>query len=121
MRITQFFSSTSKMHDTIVSDYEHSHGSLFDRYEKPSSDKIRTWEAIKDKYNRVGNVDTCYVYINHKNRPLKYNDDLMISGASSWFYSTTATFTDIENGDIYIIKETHANTYATLYKEGAKA
>lgn len=118
MKITQFFSSTSKMHDSIVSDYEHAHGSLFDRYGRPSPDKIRTWEAIKDKYNRVGNIDTQYVYINHKHRPLRYNNDLMISGASTYFYSTTATFTDLENGDIYIIKETPANTYATLYTEG---
>lgn len=117
MRITQFFSSKSKMHDSIVSDYEHSHGTLFDRYDRPSAEKIRTWEAIKDKYNRIGNIDTQYVFINHKNRPLKYNNDLMICGASSWFYSTTATFTDLDNGDIYIIKETQSNTYATLYKE----
>ena len=38
-----------------------------------------------------------------------YNDDLKITGASSWFYSTMYSFT--QEGRTYVVYDTHANTY----------
>ena len=94
---------------------------IYDKYEKPSYNKVRAFNALKNEYmfndtsilgipcktvkvprnmNKLN--DTMY---------LKYRGDIGVINASCHFFTTCASFEDVETGRIYIIKETHCNTY----------
>lgn len=109
MNITQFFGSTSKNANYMRHDYAHAHGTIYSRYGRPSREKIRTWCNIVDAYNLYGGVH--HVVIRGKIHTIQYLNDVKIVGASSYHYSTIASFKDMDTGEIYLIKETHANTY----------
>ena len=68
---------------------------IYDAYGRPSHEKVRTFEAIRERA-----LDTP-----------GYNGDLHISGAGSSFYSTVYSVTI--DGTTYAIKDTYANTFIT--------
>ena len=109
MRITQFFGATSNNAKYMRYDFDHAHGTVYSRYERPSQAKIRSWDDIVDGYRANNGVHT--VTIKGVAHTLQYNDDVRVAGASSHFYSTIASFEDLDTHVIYLIKETHANTY----------
>ena len=122
MRITQFFSSTSKNAHYMHYDYDHAYGEIIDRYVRPSKNKIISFENIRHEYCYN---DTIILGVPCKTiiapRSLKklsgkmyiryIKGTLKVAGAGSQFYSTTALFEDVETGIRYIVKETYANTY----------
>lgn len=109
IRTTQFFSNNSKNAQYMRYDYEHAHGTIWSRYERPSQNKINAWDDIQSLYN--SDLGVHEVIIKGKKHHLQYQYDLKIVGASSHFFSTIASFEDIDDGVIYLIKETHCNTY----------
>ena len=109
MRITHFFRIGSKNAMYMRSDYDHAHGTIYTRYVRPSEAKIRAWENIKSAYILDNGVHQ--IYFNGALHTLQYNYDLRVAGTSSNFFSTIASFEDIDTGKTYLIKETHANTY----------
>lgn len=109
MKITQFFGKDSKNAQYMRYDFEHAHGTIYSRYERPSQNKIRAWVDIVDAYNTDNGIHT--IVIKGTNHNLQYNGDIKIVGASSHFFSTIASFEDLDDHTIYLIKETHANTY----------
>ena len=109
MRITQFFGTNSKNAQYMRYDYQHAHGSVYSRYSRPSQAKIRSWDDIVDGYRANEGVHT--VMIKGVEHTLQYNHDVRVVGASSHFYRTIASFEDIDTGVIYLVKETHCNTY----------
>ena len=109
MRITQFFGTNSKNAEYMRFDFNHAHGTVYSRYERPSQAKIRSWDDIVDSYKANKGIHT--VSIKGIEHTLQYNDDVRVAGASSHFYSTIASFEDLDTGVIYLVKETHANTY----------
>lgn len=126
MRITHVFKSSSNNAKSMIYDYNHAHGDIFSRYNRPSNNKIRAWSDILVDYtfndcqyidinNREIKCKT--VLIQGKKHHIKYNGDIAIVGASSHFFSTIASFDDIETGQTWLIKETHCNTYACLYED----
>ena len=110
MRITHVFTETSKNALYMHYDYEHGHGTIYTRYERPSQSKIRAWHSIEDDYN--SNEGVHQINIKGVTKTLCYNHDLKIVGASSHFFSTIASFEDLDTGEIWLVKETHVNTYA---------
>lgn len=109
MKITQFFGNDSKNAQYMRYDYEHAHGSIYTRYNNPSDAKIRAWLNISDDYNSNNCIHE--VMIKGIKYNLEYNHDLKMVGASSHFFSTIASFIDVETGEVFLVKETHANTY----------
>lgn len=80
----------------ILWDYNHYAGSgrdIFKAYNRPSSAKIRSYQAIAERARNTAG----------------YNNDIAVCGAGSHNYSTVYSFT--ENGTTYIVKDTKANTY----------
>lgn len=109
MRITQFFGTKSRNAQYMRYDYEHGHGTVYSRYDRPSQAKIRSWDDIVEGYRANKGIHT--VVIKGVEHTLQYNDDVCVAGASSHFYSTIASFEDLDTGVVYLIKETHVNTY----------
>lgn len=72
---------------------------IFQAYARPSTAKIRSFNAIKERANETEG----------------YNGDLAITGANSNFYSTIYSVTDLD-GVTTIIKDTYADTYAVVVK-----
>lgn len=112
MRITHVFKETSKNADYMRYDFEHfaSGRTLYDAYVTPSHAKIDSFKAIKRDYQ--SNEGVHVVIINGVSTVLQYNDDIRVTGATSHFYSTIASFYEPKTGETWLIKETHANTYA---------
>lgn len=112
MRITHVFNETSKNADYMRYDFEHfpKGRSIFHAYATPSHAKIDSYETIKRDYETHEGVHV--VNIKGVSTVLQYNDDLRVTGASSHFYSTIASFYAPKTGDTWLVKETHANTYA---------
>ena len=81
----------------IIYDLFHNTGrrSIYDAYTRPSSAKVRSFEAIKARALQTEG----------------YNKDLHISGAGSHNYSTVYSFTI--DGKTYAVKDTKSNTYIT--------
>lgn len=110
IRVTQFFKATSNTAQGMHYDLDHAHGTIYSRYGRPSQQKIRAWENIIQEYCSNGGL--CEVMLRGQLHHWEYNHDCAIVGASSHFFSTCATFTDLDTNIKYIVKETHANTYA---------
>ena len=91
------------------SDYDHAHGTIYTRYARPSEAKIRAWHDIESAYNFDNGVHQ--IFFNGALHTMQYQYDLRIVGVSSNFFSTIASFEDIDTGKMYLIKETHCNTY----------
>ena len=110
IRITQFFKATSQAAQRMHYDYEHKRGTVFSRYDRPSQAKIQSWCDIVDSYTDNGG----YIEVMFRGQlhHWQYNYDVAVVGASSHFYSTIASFKDVDTGIKYLVKETHANTYA---------
>ena len=109
MKITQFFGKNSRNAQYMRYDYEHAHGSIFDRYNSPSTAKVNTYFEIIDIYESNNGVQG--IFIKGKPDYFEYQHDIKIAGASSHFYSTIASFKRLSDGKLFLIKETHANTY----------
>lgn len=119
MRITHVFKETSKQADYMRYDYNKYPvgNSIWSAYNNPSSAKINAYCRILDDYKTNNGLHAIQVGRHFKS--LQYNNDLRVTGASSHFFSTIASFTDTETQEIYLIKETHCNTYACkLLKRG---
>lgn len=112
MRITHVFKETSKNADYMRHDFEYYAigRTIYDAYTTPSRAKIDSFESIKRDYE--SNLGVKVIDINGKSTVLQYNDDIRVTGASSHFYSTIASFYAPNTGDTWLIKETHCNTYA---------
>lgn len=111
MRITHVFKETSKNADYMRYDFNHykSGRTIYDAYNNPSGAKVNAYFAIINDYETNNGLHAIQVGRNFKS--LQYNNDIRVCGASSHFFSTIASFTDTTTGEIYLIKETHANTY----------
>ena len=109
MRITQFFGTNSKNANYMRYDFEHAHGTVYSRYERPSQAKIQAWVDILEAYQ--SNAGVHEVTIKDIKHNIEYRNDLCVVGASSHFFSTIASFEDLDTRVIYLVKETHANTY----------
>ncbi len=111
MRITHVFKETSKNADFMRYDFEHYNmmRSIYSAYSNPSSAKISAYNELVNDYN--SNQGKHNVLVKGKEIHLQYRYDIRVCGASSHFFSTIASFTDLDTGDVYLIKETHANTY----------
>lgn len=110
VKITQFYKVTSQAAQSMHYDYNYRRGTVYSRYERPSQAKIQAWNDIIDEYNRNGG----YIEVMFRGQlhHWEYNHDCAVVGASSHFFSTIASFTDVDTGIKYLVKETHANTYA---------
>ena len=122
MRITQFFSSKSRMADSMKYDIIHGYGGIYDAYISPSLNKVRSFNNIRTSYchNEVECLGIpCKELIvpnklnklNNKMYAHYINGTLNVTSKSSHFYSTCAIFEDVETNKRYIIKETYCNTY----------
>lgn len=109
IRVTQLFGNNSKNAQYMHYDYEHAHGTIWSRYERPSQNKVDAWNDIVSLYN--SNIGVHSVKIKGVEHTLQYNYDVKMVGASSHFFSTIASFEDLDDGKTYLIKETHCNTY----------
>lgn len=111
MRITHVFKKTSKNADYMRYDFNHYKvgRNIDNAYIRPSYAKRQAYFAIINDYETNNGLHAIQVGRNFKS--LQYNYDIRVCGASSHFFSTIASFTDTETGEIYLIKETHANTY----------
>ena len=111
MRITHVFEETSKAASQIVREFNYYpiHRDIYDAYDKPSRFKIASYHAIVNDYETNNGLHA--VQVGRVFKSLQYNNDIRVTGASSHFYSTVASFTDTETGEIWVIKETHCNTY----------
>ncbi len=109
MRITQFFGNNSRNANNMRYDFEHYDvtRSIYSAYNSPSQSKVLAYNAIQDDYKKGRHIVT----VKGKQFELQYRYDLRVTGASSHFFSTIASFTDVNTGVIYLVKETHANTY----------
>ena len=112
MRITHVFKETSKNADYMRYDFYHTaeNRTIYDAYATPSRNKIGAWMSIKFDYEFNDGLHA--IQVGRLFKSLQYNYDVRVTGASSHFFSTIASFTDTETGEIWLVKETHANTYA---------
>lgn len=112
MRITHVFKETSKNADYMRYDFNHYKvgRNIDSAYIRPSQAKRQAYYSIIRDYTTNNGLHAIQVGRNFKS--LQYNNDIRVCGASSHFFSTIASFTDTTTGEIYLIKETHANTYA---------
>lgn len=111
MRITKMFGNKSKNAEYMRYEYNHYHvGRTIDNaYVNASDAKRRAYFDIKYDYQTNNGLHA--VQVGRHFKSLQYNYDLRVCGASSHFFSTIASFTDTETGVVYLVKETHCNTY----------
>lgn len=112
MRITHVFKETSKAAAEMIREFNYypAHRGIYDAYEQPSCAKVNSWLAINLDYE--ANEGLHAIQVGRQFKPLQYNNDVRVTGSSSHFFSTIASFTDTETNEIWLVKETHANTYA---------
>lgn len=112
MRITHVFKETSNSANSMRWDYEHYNRSrdIYDAYVKPSCAKVNSWLSIKLDYECNDGLHA--IQVGRQFKSLQYNNDVRVTGSSSHFFSTIASFTDTETNETWLVKETHANTYA---------
>lgn len=111
MRITQVFGTNSRNANAMRYDFEHYNimRSIYSAYNNPSYAKISAYNRLVNDYSDNQGKHT--ITVKGKELNLQYRHDIRVCGASSHFFSTIASFTDLDTGVIYLIKETHANTY----------
>ena len=118
MVVTHVFKESSKQAATIKRDaIMHNHADIYDVYITPSRNKVNAFNALKNEYmyndtTVLGIPCKTVRFPNNVIHYLKYRGDISVVAHSSHFFTTVATFDDIENNCIYVIKETHCNTYA---------
>ncbi len=112
MRITHVFKETSKNANIMRWEYEHysSLRGIYSAYNNPSWNKVEAWMELQNDYETNNGLHA--IQAGRTFKSLRYNNDIRVTGASSHFFSTIASFTDTKTGEIWLIKETHANTYA---------
>ena len=112
MRITHVFKETSKAAQSMNYEFNHSskYSSLYDFYQNPSYAKQQALAHLKYDYNTNNGLHA--IQVGRTFKSLQYNNDIRIVNASCHFFTTIASFTDTSTGEIYLIKETHCNTYA---------
>lgn len=118
MVVTHVFKTDSNngqtmIHDTITS-YRRD---IYDLYDHPSRNKVNAFEALKNEYmfndTTILGIPCKTVRFPHNViKYLVYNGDISCVNGSSHFFTTIATFQDVETDELYAIKETYANTYA---------
>ena len=88
----------TKKAEAMVGEFNHSYVShdIYGAYRNPSSAKVRSYNDILRRA-----IDT-----------EGYNHDLKVTSATCHHYSTMYSYTTAE-GETYIVKDTHANTYIT--------
>ncbi len=118
MRITHLFKETSKQADYMRYDFNKYPvtNSIWSAYNNPSDAKISAYQHILDDYKTNNGLHA--IQVGRYFKSLQYNNDMRVTGASSHFFSTIASFTDTETQEIYLIKETHYNTYACKLLKG---
>lgn len=111
MKITHVFNETSKQADYMRYDFAHStiYNTIYSAYNNPSHAKISAYERIKTDYKANDGLHA--IQVGRQIKSLQYNNDMRVVAASCHFFTTIASFTDTITNDIYLIKETHANTY----------
>lgn len=97
------------------------HYDIYDKYEKPSSNKVRAFNALKNEYmfndTSILGIPCKTVKVPHNMNKLndtmylKYRGDIGVINATCHFFTTCASFEDVETGKIYIVKETYCNTF----------
>ena len=122
MVVNRFFKNETKNADYMKWEAHHNCGdTIYDKYVHPSLNKIRAYNALKNEYSfndtSILGIQCKTVKVPHNMHKLndtmylKYRDDIGVISASCHFFTTCATFEDVESGKIYIVKETHNNTY----------
>lgn len=111
MRITHVFKETSKNANDMRHEFNYysKYRSIYDAYVTPSSSKTYAWHSLKRDYSSNNGLHA--IQVGKEFKSLQYNFDIRVTGASCHFFSTIASFTDTETGEIWLVKETHANTY----------
>ena len=111
MKITHVFKDTSKQANYMRYDFEHTNifNTIYSAYNNPSHAKVQAYNNIIMDYKTNNGLHA--IQVGRTFKSLQYNGDIRVAGASSHFFSTIASFTDTNTGDIYLIKETHCNTY----------
>lgn len=118
MVVTHVFTTSSKVGRSIIHDViTHTCKDIYDLYVRPSSNKVNAYYALVNDYTfndtTILGIPCKTVRFPHNViKYLTYNHDISCVAGSSHFFTTLATFKDVETGDLYAIKETHANTYA---------
>ncbi len=118
MRITHLFKETSKQTLYMNEDFIRYPvtNDIYSAYNNPSMTKRNAYFVIENDY--MSNDGLHAIQVGRYFKSLQYNNDLRVTGASSHFFSTIASFTDTETQEIYLIKETHCNTYACKLLKG---
>ena len=118
MVVTHLFKTSSKVGQSIIREtITHAHIDVYDLYERPSRNKVNAFNALKNEYMFndtvvLGIPSKTVRFPNNVIKYLTYNGDISCVAGSSHFFTTVATFKDVETNELYAIKETHANTYA---------
>lgn len=118
MVVTHLFKTSSNNGQSMIHDaITNKHMDIYDLYERPSRNKVIAFNSLKDEYmfndtSILGIPCKTVRFPNNVIKYLTYNGDISCVNGSSHFFTTIATFKDVETDDLYAIKETHANTYA---------
>lgn len=89
--------ASTKQGRAILWDFENARfNSIYDAYDRPSQEKISTYEEIKARALLTPG----------------YNDDLKVAGRGTFTYSTVYSYTD--DGQTVIVKDTKSNIYAVV-------
>lgn len=113
MRITHIFKVTSNQAMNMRRElkYYPVGRDIYSVYNNPSRAKVNVYNSIHDSYEDDYRIHDFYMNNKFIGR-FKYNGNLRVTGSSSHFFSTIATFTNLDTDEIWLVKETHANTYA---------
>ena len=112
MRITHYYKENTKAASYMINEFNHSNifNTIYSAYERPSYAKVQAYNALIMDYKTNNGLHA--IQVGREFKSLQYNGDIRVISASCHVFTTIASFTDTNNGDIYLIKETHCNTYA---------
>lgn len=112
MRITHIFKVTSNQSLNMRKEFKYYPvgRDIYSAYNNPSGAKVNAYNSILDSYEGDDRIHDFYMNNKFIGR-FKYNGNLRVTGSSSHFFSTIATFTNLDTDEIVLVKETHANTY----------
>ena len=124
MVVTRYWKKGTKNSDYMIHEALYNNSAdIYDKYEKPSYNKVRAFNALKNEYmfndTTILGTPCKTVKVPYDMKKLnnvmylKYRGDIGVINASCHFFTTCATFEDMETNKIYVIKETHCNTFIT--------
>ena len=118
MRITHIFKVTSNqaMNMRRELNYYPIERDIYSAYNNPSGAKVCAYYSILNTYEDDNRIHDFYLHNKFIGR-FRYNGNLRVTGCSSHFFSTIATFINLDTNQIVLVKETHCNTYMCALEE----